>query len=62
MVVIVDQPRHNRPPVQIDHFRARIHSAISRRADVGEASLLNRHFAHHAILRIQCVDLAVDQA
>ncbi len=62
MIVIIDQAGHNHSPVQIDHFRARIQFVIGERANIGETACLNGHFVDDAILGVERMNLAVDEA
>jgi hypothetical protein len=61
VVVVVDQTRHHRAPVEVDHLLAAVVDEAGVVADRRELVVVDRHRRDDAVLRVHRVDDAVDE-
>ena len=61
VVVIIDQPRCNGAPAQIDGLGARTGARVAVAAYRGESAVLDDDLGYHRVLPIQGHDLAVGE-
>jgi hypothetical protein len=61
VVVVVDEARHDRAPVEVDHLLAAVVDEAGVLADRRELVVVDRHARDDAVLGVHRVDDAVDE-